>query len=119
MVVRAAEAQRRLELPDSLIGAGTRATVLFHEPAFDSAMILLEPGGAEMAERNTSGLPMLYFVLECEDDQVEFEVEETGRRQRLTSMSEVLVPAEGAYALRNLSESRPAKLIAVVPRATS
>jgi len=81
-------------------------------------MILLEPAGqgrrAELAEHNHSTLEILYFVTEAEDGQVEFQLEK--HRQRLSTGAEVLVPAGKTYALRNLSRTTNARLVAVVPQ---
>lgn len=117
-MVRAATAEVELAQERARIGVGTSATVLFHEPSFDSAMIALEPG-AEMSEANNTALEMLYFVSEAEDQQVEFKLASTGSAQRLSKGSEAVVPAGATYALRNASAAQTAKLLAVVPRLPS
>ncbi|CAE8680217.1 unnamed protein product [Polarella glacialis] len=115
-VVTRAEAETELFNDSSSIGGGTRATVLFHESTFDSAMISLDAGGAEMTESNSTSLEMLYCVVEAEDGQVEFELPDSGFKQRLSKGGEVMVPAGATYALRNLSSTAGAKLLAIVPR---
>lgn len=122
-LVRAATAEAELRRKGAEIGPGTRATVLCHAVGFDSAMILLESVSkgkgarrAELAENNHSTLEILYFVLEAEDDQVEFELDGRQPTQRLSRGAEVLVPGGASYALRNLSRTTNAKLIAVVPQ---
>eukprot|EP00435_Cladocopium_sp_Y103_P043713 s2915_g12.t1 len=105
-----------LQSPNSVIGEGARAAVLFHEPAFDTAAVLLEPGGTELAETNSTELEMLYFVTEAEDKQVEFELPETSFKQSLSRGGEVLVPPGAAFTLRNNSATTSAKLLAIVPR---
>ncbi|CAE7748634.1 CDS5 [Symbiodinium sp. CCMP2592] len=114
--VAAHEADAELQDDGSSIGEGARAAILFHEPFFDAAMVQLEAGGSEMAERNDTDLEMLYFVTEAEDGQVEFRLPETGFNQKLSRGGEVLVPAGAAFTLRNMSPAIPAKLLAVVPR---
>lgn len=119
-VVRKQTAERELRQSGSEIGAGTRATVLFHETGFDSAMISLErvvQGRtlAELAERNHSTLEMLYFVVEAEDGKVEFELSGRGAKEVLSVGSEVLVPPGAVYTLRNLSRTSCARLVTVVP----
>eukprot|EP00440_Ansanella_granifera_P062983 gb/GFBE01068296.1/.p1 GENE.gb/GFBE01068296.1/~~gb/GFBE01068296.1/.p1 ORF type:complete len:226 (+),score=56.95 gb/GFBE01068296.1/:1-678(+) len=116
LIVRNSEVDAELANEASTIGDGTRATVLFHEPTFDTAMISLEAGGAEMAESNSTSKEMLYCVVTGEDGKVEFELPETRLKQRLSAGGEVLVPAGAAYVLRNTSSNTPAKLLAVVPR---
>lgn len=122
-VIRAATAEAELRRDTSEIGPGARATVLCHEVGFDSAMILLEPAvrgrKAELAEHNHSALEILYFVTEAEEEKVEFELDGRKPTQRLSSGAEVLVPAGASYALRNLSRTTAARLVAVVPQVLS
>ncbi|CAE7338430.1 unnamed protein product [Symbiodinium pilosum] len=115
-VVAAHEADAELQDDASIIGDGTRAAVLFHEQAFDAAMMQLEAGGSELTETNETDLEMLYFVTEAEDGQVEFQLPETGFMQKLSRGGEVLVPVGATFTLRNMSPTIPAKLLAVVPR---
>ncbi|CAK9003916.1 Uncharacterized protein SCF082_LOCUS7970 [Durusdinium trenchii] len=110
------DVENELQKDSSVIGEGTRAAVLFHEPSFDTAAVLLEPGGTELVEQNSTDLEMLYFVTEAEDGQVEFELPETNFKQSLSRYAEVLVPARAEFALRNNSSTTRAKLHAVVPR---
>lgn len=105
-----------LQSANSVIGEGARAAVLFHEPAFDTAAVLLEPGGTELAETNSTELEMLYFVTEAEDKQVEFELPETSFKQSLSRGGEALVPPGASFTLRNNSATTSAKLLAIVPR---
>eukprot|EP00931_Biecheleriopsis_adriatica_P009086 TRINITY_DN110198_c0_g1_i1.p1 TRINITY_DN110198_c0_g1~~TRINITY_DN110198_c0_g1_i1.p1 ORF type:complete len:203 (-),score=44.71 TRINITY_DN110198_c0_g1_i1:40-648(-) len=115
-IARFSEVEDELRDANSDIGGGTKATVLFHEPCFDSAMISLEAGGSEMAESNDTTLEMLYCVVEAEAGQVEFELPDTNFKQHLSLGGEVLVPAGSSYILRNLSTTTRARLLAVVPR---
>ena len=105
-----------LQQDTSIIGEGTRAAVLFHEPSFDTAAVLLEPGGKELKETNSTELEMLYFVTEAEDNQVEFELPAKRFKQSLSRGGEVAVPAGEAFTLRNKSLGISAKLLAIVPR---
>lgn len=118
-IVRGAEVDAELEKNSACIGPGTRATVLFHEPFFDAAVISLGIGGSEMEESNTTTSELLYFVSEAEDQQVEFELRGKGCSQRLSKGGEILIPVGAKYVLRNLSTHVNAKLIAIVPRVVS
>uniref|UniRef100_A0A7S4UHH7 Mif2/CENP-C cupin domain-containing protein n=1 Tax=Alexandrium monilatum TaxID=311494 RepID=A0A7S4UHH7_9DINO len=104
-----------LQQEHACIGQGTRATVLFHEPTYDSAMIRLDPG-AELSETNSTNLDMLYFVCESEDNQVEFDLATAESCYRVSRGGEVRVPAGATYSLRNRSTEEKARLLAVVPR---
>eukprot|EP00930_Biecheleria_cincta_P009000 TRINITY_DN110609_c0_g1_i1.p1 TRINITY_DN110609_c0_g1~~TRINITY_DN110609_c0_g1_i1.p1 ORF type:complete len:206 (-),score=37.17 TRINITY_DN110609_c0_g1_i1:157-693(-) len=115
-VVTHREALTELATDDSAIGPGAHATVLFHEEHFDTAMISLAPGGSEIVETNSTDLNMLYFVVEMEDGQVEFELHGRIEKQRLSRMGEVQIPAGASYTLRNLSRQTEARLMAIVPR---
>jgi len=92
--------------------------LLCHETGFDAAMILLEPAAkgrkAELAENNHSTLEILYFATQAEEGQVEFQL--GGKKQRISCGAEVLVPPGATYALRNLSKTTSARLVAVVPQ---
>lgn len=44
-------------------GDGIRAAVLFHQSSFDTAAVLLEPGGTELAETNSTGWQVRYMVI--------------------------------------------------------
>mmetsp|Transcript_46314 Transcript_46314/g.131608 ORF Transcript_46314/g.131608 Transcript_46314/m.131608 type:complete len:287 (+) Transcript_46314:91-951(+) len=118
-VVRSATAFAELQRDSASIGPGARATVLFHESDFDTAMLLLEPAIVgripELAERNGSTLAMLYFVVEAEDHKVEFRLGARGQVQQLSRGAEVLIPPGASYSLRNRSRSQRTVLITVVP----
>eukprot|EP00927_Polykrikos_kofoidii_P068966 TRINITY_DN64335_c0_g1_i1.p1 TRINITY_DN64335_c0_g1~~TRINITY_DN64335_c0_g1_i1.p1 ORF type:complete len:273 (+),score=45.84 TRINITY_DN64335_c0_g1_i1:84-902(+) len=116
VVIPREDVEASLRAPEAMIGEGTRACVLFHESAFDSAMLSLDPNGAEMVEPNISNSGLLYFVTEGEDDMVEFSLPDQGYSQRLSKGSEVLVPPRTTYALRNHSARFVARLVTVVPR---
>lgn len=115
VVKRGADMDALLENSWSAIGEGARATVLFHESSFDSALILLEPGGTELREKNVKSLELLYFVTEAEDGQVEFSLPSRGSSKRLSKGGEILVPADVEYVFRNNSRTSIAKIVAVVP----
>merc|ERR1712232_807844 len=115
-LIRNDETEAALQSPDSNIGGGTRACVLFSQPTFDTAAVVLAPNGGEMAETNTSGNAMLYYVYEGEDGQVELNLSGHADPQRVSKGSEVLIPAGVKYVLKNHSRRTPAKLITVVPR---
>lgn len=71
----------------------------------------------ELAEDNNSPFEILYFVTEAEGDKLEFELNGQQPTQKLSLGAEILVPAGASYALRNLSRTTCARLVAVVPQA--
>lgn len=115
VIKRGNEVDSLLAAPASTIGHGTNATVLFHETAFDAAMIMLEPGGSELHERNGKSSALLYFITEAEEGQVEFKVPAHSIVKRVSKGGEILVPGNVAYSLRNHSRTTSAKVVAVVP----
>jgi hypothetical protein len=93
------------------------ACALFNQPLFDTAAVVLPPNGGELTETNSSGSAMMYYVNDIEDGQVEFSLVGTeGPAKQLSRGSEVLIPPDKAYVLKNHSKNMPAKLITVVSR---
>jgi hypothetical protein len=113
--MRSADVRRLLADPISHLGSGSAAVVLFHEPTYDSAVISLDPNGITMEETNDGPLDIIYFVAQAEDGELELELDGEAR-QRLSQASEVRVPRNSRYVLRNNSRSVPVLLLAVVPR---
>merc|ERR1719401_3099144 len=111
-----AQTESALQGEDADVGGGARACVLFHQPNFDTAAVVLPPNGGEMAETNTSGHAMLYFVCESEEEQVEFDLTGTAAPCRVSKGVVVLVPPGAQYVLKNHSRHARAKFIIVVPR---
>lgn len=119
-LVRRRTLEAELRLDEAKIGMGIRATVLFHEAGFDCAMISLDRGmrgrvQVELSEHNHNTVEMLYYVVECEHQKVEFELPARGVMERLACGAEVVVPPGVSYVLRNLSRTTNAKLVTLVP----
>jgi len=119
-LVRRRTLEAELRQDEAKIGMGIRATVLFHEAGFDCAMISLDRATrgrvqVELSEHNHNTLEMLYYVVECEHQKVEFELPARGVIERLACGAEVVVPPGVSYVLRNLSRTTNAKLVTLVP----
>jgi len=115
-IVTAQEIEMDLQQESSTLGRGTRAMVLFAEEYFDSAIVVLEPGAADLQECNSCGTSMLYVVLEGEAEKVQLELPDLGELSCFSVGTDISIPAGASYAVRNLSRRVNAKLLAVVPR---